>query len=171
MKKAVYYTGLGGGVEPVLDRILDYFKYDLYQEDHDYYQYWIDDKGESFMRREIENAKDKSLVIGLSFGGYVAYHVAKANGIPCILINPALDRAKTRTGIYDFEMNYEPKDIKLEVYIATDDNVVPPRYTTNYLKKNSIECQIVKIDDMGHNCSYQHIFDILGNSKIVDIKK
>jgi alpha/beta superfamily hydrolase len=168
MKKAIYYAGLGGGVEPMLYEIFNYFGYDLIQEDYDYYAEWHSDKGANLMMREFEKAKDADLIFGISFGGYVGFHVAKATGIPCILINPALDRAKTRTGIYDFIMDYVDKSPEFEIYIATQDEVVLPRYTINYLKRNKNKVSLMMVEDMTHGSSYEHIVKFLYESKFVD---
>ncbi len=165
MKKAIYYPGLGSGVEPGMTQILKYFGYKLRQKELDYYDIWDEDKGKTFMEKEFDNAKDADLIVGISFGGYVAYHVAKATGKKCILINPALDRKKTKTGIYDFDMDYEPKKFPLNVYISRYDEVVPPKYTTDYIKDNAVDCKVYFIDDMGHGSSYEHIVEILKHAK------
>lgn len=166
MKKAIYYPGLGGGIERGMYQIMRHFGYKVRQQNLDYYDIWNLDKGKSFMEREIEIAKDSDLIFGISFGGYVAYQVAKATGKKCILINPALDRKKTRTGIYDFDINYEPHKFPLNVYIATHDDVVPPIYTTEYLKKNEPDCKTFFIEDMSHGSSYEEIVQILKHSNV-----
>lgn len=165
MKKAIYYPGLGGGVEPGMTQILKYFGYKLRQKKLDYYGIWYNDKGKTFMENAIKDAQDADLIIGISFGGYVAYHVAMATGKKCILINPALDRNKTRTGIYDFDMDYEPKKFPLNVYISPDDEVVPPQYTTDFIKNNDVDCKVYFIKDMDHGSSYEHIVQILRHAK------
>lgn len=169
MKNAIYYAGLGGGKEPAMYKILAHFGYKLQQEDLDYYDIWYTDKGKAFMEEEIKKAKNTDLIIGISFGGYVAYHVARATGKKCILINPALDRAKTTTGIYDFDMAYEAKKFPLNIYLAPEDNVVPYRYTTNYIKKNNIECEVYYIEEMDHCPSYQELIQILRHN--IDLPK
>jgi predicted alpha/beta hydrolase family esterase len=166
-KRAIYYQGLGGGLQEGMFYIFQkLFSYKLRHRDLDYYDIWETDQGKEFMKKEIEIAKNADCIFGISLGGYVAFHVARATGKKCVLINPALDRSKTLTGIYDFDMNYTPQKFELSMYIDPDDDVVPSQYTFDYIDTNNIDAEIYLINEMGHSPSYEHVVEILKHSKI-----
>src|ERR1700744_2497277 len=93
-KVCVLYHGLGS--KPDLFRInrLKDRGFIVICEHFDYEAEWKLDKGKSLFSRELKKVNKVDLLIGISFGGYLAYKLSKATGINLLLINPAIDRSK-----------------------------------------------------------------------------
>lgn len=149
-KKILYFHGLGGGEEPFLQSYSNLAGFDFIQYPTIFDKEWKIDRGESYFNRLMQIKAD--VVLGISFGGYVAYHYAKAKGLPCYLINPALDRDLSRTGIGWMNFNYEPKESPLTVFLGEKDDVVPNHYTINYLRDSN--ASIYRLKWMRHSPNF-----------------
>lgn len=168
-KKVVIYHGLGGEPYSHYDNILKSKNYRVISDFHDYYQEWDTDNMESFFRNQLEIYNKKiDLVVGISFGAYVAYKIAKAKNIPCILIIPALDREKTRTRIKEVFVSDIKHDVPIEAYIAEDDELIPCDITLDWLNKHEPKAKIFLTNTgLGHAVSGRLFEAIIANSKLI----
>ena len=121
-KTVAMYHGLGSAPNKDRNKTFTKLGYNLISELHDYKELFYKDLGKDFFDTEIEKIKDCNLIVGISFGGYIAYHLSLATGIPAILINPALDRLKSKTDMNKhFDMQYELKGSNIEVFCGVND--------------------------------------------------
>lgn len=133
---ALLYHGLGGSPSPMREKSLTKRGFNVINEHHDYVEEYNFDFGKSLFERELIKAEKSNLIIGISFGGYLAYHLAKATGTDCILINPALDRSISKTSLKkDFDIKYEKKVCSIDVYSGCFDRIVDYEKTLDYLIK------------------------------------
>lgn len=153
--KVLYYHGLGG--EAPMDLISKFRELglELICKTHDYEKEYDSDLGKSMMEREFNN-ENIDFVIGNSFGGYVGYHVAKKLNVPMLLLNPAIDRSVTKTGIYDFDFEVSINEPRIHLALGKYDNLVNPNLTISYLNKNGIDYTF-SVANMEHNITYQDL--------------
>ncbi len=167
-KNVAMYHGLGSA--PNVDRNKTFTKlgYNVLSELHDYKHIYEVDCGEKFFKAELEKVKGFDLIVGLSFGGYISYNLSLATGIPCILINPALDRAKSVWTNSFFKMEYEKINSDIEVFCGVNDKSVLPTITSEYLKENNPTVEINYIDIMAHRVPHIYFSKIIKSSKLVN---
>ena len=91
-KKVVMYHGLGGTPAGTTKRVLNQHGLGVLFEFFDYEKEWVKDHGKSMFEKELKKIEKTDLIIGNSYGGYLAYQLSKATGKDLLLINPALDR-------------------------------------------------------------------------------
>ena len=84
-RKVIIYHGLGSQPSPTRNSLLTRKGFDVHADQFDYNSEWNLDMGKSLFERELSNAKSCDLIIGISFGGYLAYHLSKALGKNLIL--------------------------------------------------------------------------------------
>lgn len=168
-KKVLVLHGLGSEPNSHRQKMLEKLGFEVIQEHHNYKLEWEKDKGESFFNKQLEIAKTCNLIIGISFGGYVAYHLSHATGINTMLINPALDRSKSKTEIKDYIMNYNYKPCQIELYVGENDKSVPPENAIDYMKEHDDNVVINTIPKMEHRVPDEFFVKILKLSKFSKI--
>lgn len=166
-KTILIYHGFGSS--PNIDRNKTFIKkgYNVISDLHDYAYEWNMDMGKSFMDKQIEISKDVDIILGISFGGYIAFELSKIHNKSGILINPALDRDKSKSMIkhYDFKKgNYNPN---IEFYYGCDDTNVDPLITLDYLSKTYNNYTINPIVGMGHRVPHIYFSQIVKSSKLI----
>ncbi len=166
-KKAIFFHGYGGEPIPVITQIFDYLGYDMEQPYIDYDDEWDLDKGKSLFYESLKNSNDCDLVVGLSLGGYLADLVANNLSKNCIIINPGIDRSKTRLHIKDFDCTRVINNCNLEVYLGDKDFQIPNSYTINYLNKNNINARVEIIENMEHVFSLDEFIQIIKMSNLL----
>jgi predicted esterase YcpF (UPF0227 family) len=172
--RVIIYHGLGSRPSPQRDKILHKFGFDdVISEHHDYYKEWDKDRGESFfnIQNEKMSHQDIDLIIGISFGGYIGYHLSKANGVPAILINPALNRdlSKTKISHYliSYNSNYNPK---IEIYMGSEDVSVPSINTISFLENKESTNPNIKstiVNGYAHRVPDEFFQQVLQSSEII----
>jgi len=168
MKKTILiYHGLGS--TPNKDRIKTFIKrgYNVISDLHDYHAEWNKDQGKSFMDKQIELSKSVDLILGISFGGYIAYELAKIHNIPCLLINPAIDRDKSKSNIKHYNFISGLNEPMIEVYYGVQDTNVDPLITLEYLEKNYKNYSVNPILKMAHRVPHVFFSKIIKSSKLV----
>jgi len=150
-KKIIFFHGYGG--EPI-PQVTDALKYlgaiDVIQTHINYDYEWALDKGKSLFERCVNESKDCDLIIGLSMGGYTAHLVANKLQKDCIIINPGLDRMRSRVHVKDFDCDTTINNCNLEVYLGDKDIQIPNHYTTEYLDRCGINARVETIKGMEH---------------------
>jgi hypothetical protein len=166
-KKVIIFHGLGGS--PSLDRtsIMEDIGYTVEYPHIDYVYEWELDKCKSLFERTLNLSKDCDLVIGVSLGGYLGNLIANNLGIDCILINPALDRDKTKLDIKDFDCEKKLNNCDSEIYLGKLDTLIPMEITLDYIKNNNIKSNVSIIDNMEHRCNMRNFLKILKLSKFI----
>jgi len=167
-KKVLFLHGLGG--EPSKERqiILENYGYDFTYPHIDYDYEWQKDHCKQLFNDTVELAKDCDLIIGISLGGYLASLVANYLQIDCILINPALDRTKTRLNIRDFDCPVIFNKCNMEVYLGDKDTLVNKEYTLDFIEAHNIKCDIHTLAEMEHRCNLNNFLEILTKSNLIN---
>lgn len=160
-KKVTYYHGLGGSPNKQITKMFSRYGYDAYTPYINYEKEWYFDKGKSMFLRELARAKNSDIIMGLSFGGYVAYNVAKALNKKCVLINPSINREKSLLDIRNFDMDYDPTFPKIKVFFGTLDDLVVDRYQIDVLNRNGDDYDAIYIEDMEHCMTLYEFAEIL----------
>jgi hypothetical protein len=168
-KKIIFFHGYGG--EPI-QQVTDALKYlgatDVIQTHIDYDYEWGLDKGKSLFEKSVVESSDCDLIIGLSMGGYTAHLVANKLQRDCIIINPGLDRMRSRVHVKDFDCEAEINKCSLEVYLGDMDAQIPNYYTTEYLDKCGINARVEIIKGMEHCFNMNQFIDIINMSNFND---
>lgn len=151
MAKVIYFHGLGGGHESLIDMFGYISDIEIIQNPTSYYEEWEKDKGREYFQSLIKIEAD--IVVGTSFGGYVAYHYAKAKGLPVYLVNPALDRSLSTTGIGWMDFKYRFKKSQTTIFLGERDRVVPNRFTIDYLNDKEPSAKFYSFKHMEHSLS------------------
>lgn len=167
-KKVIFFHGLGGSPSAERQSILENYGYDVVYPFIDYDLEWEKDHCKSLFYRSVESARDCDLIIGISLGGYLGHLVANLLEKDCILINPALDRSKTRLQIKNFDCPVLFNNCNLEVYLGDKDTLINKEYTIDFINDNNIKCKIHSLENMEHRCSLNDFLEILNKSNLVD---
>lgn len=169
-RTAILYHGLGSSPSPMRERSLIKRGFNVINELHDYEYEYDKDLGKSLFERELEKASKSDLIIGISFGGYLAYHLSRATGKECILINPALDRTKSKTRMKkDFKISYNRIPSSVDVYVGSNDKIVDYETTFNYLIKHHPSANF-KVIDGEHRVPIQTFSKIIKSSRFIKNK-
>ncbi len=162
--KVLLIHGLGGSPSEEKSKVFRDLGYEVVFPFIDYDMEWEKDKFKSKFIEILNLANDCDLIVGQSIGGYLAYLLNKATNIETIIINPALDRTKTKLNIKNFDVNF--KNINngtLSVYIGSDDILVLPIYTLDYIKDNNINAYVEIVEGMEHRVSPKFLNTIMDN--------
>jgi hypothetical protein len=167
-KTCVIYHGLGS--KPAISRtqLLNKAGYTVISELFDYDAEWDLDEGKSLFETQLKVVKDVDLIIGISFGGYLGYKLSKATGKDVILINPALDRAKSKSMIKEFDIpnSYLPSNI--EIFFGEFDTSVPKEYAIEYLNNKGEDYRHHIVKDMNHRVPDNYFKYIIFSSFLVE---
>lgn len=166
-KTCVWYHGLMGEPNLAIKTALMKLGYYVVSEHIDFYKEWVYDKGKSLMERQIKKLHKIDLVIGISFGGYVAYLLSKATGSDLLLINPALNRDRSKTGIFHFDTPKCVKKCNIEIFFGELDSVVPMAYTKEFLEETEEEYKAWIVKNMEHRIDGNILLAILTNSELI----
>lgn len=159
-KKAIYYHGLGGSADLDLKYKMQKLGYYLITENVDFYKEWFKDRGQSFMFNQIKKYKNIDLILGLSFGAHPAYLLSKATGADLLLINPAVNRRRSTTGIGTYITPIINKKSKIEIYFGQLDNVVPKQYTIEFFNQTGEHFDGYTLPGAQHNL-YREEFNLI----------
>ena len=166
-KKVVMYHGLGGCPAGSTKRVLNRHGLGVLFEYFDFAKEWFKDHGKSMFEKELKKIERTDLIIGNSYGGYLAYQLSKATGKDLILINPALDRDKSTTGLGWFDIPYYNEKSRIELFLGEYDITVRKEYTLDYLNGRNDEFTAYILKNTDHGISNQHINMMLSNSYII----
>jgi hypothetical protein len=165
-KKVILYHGLNSNPASDKKKFLKDMNIDLTQDHHDYQKEYDFDRGESFMLEQQNKANGYNVIMGISFGGYVAYMLACRLQKPLILINPAINRSvtKTKIGEYNYEYkNMRPKEI--EYFYGEKDTSVKPSENMIIVPKDITT--FYGIVDMEHRVPIKFFAEICRKSQIL----
>ena len=163
-KVCVIYHGLGSNPSEYRKNLLEKFGYTVLSEFFDYEKEYLLDKGKSFFENELKKINKVDLIIGSSFGGYIAYNLSKITGIDAVLINPALNREKSKSNIKHYYFNIGDKNPNIEIFYGENDNIVLKEYTEEFLIKENYSKYI--INKMAHRVPNIYFKKILNLSKL-----
>jgi len=166
-KSVVVYHGLGGS--PSQDRIdcLESMGYKVIYPHIDYELEWKKDRCRSVFDTQVELAKNVDLIIGLSLGGYMAFELSGVLNKNCILINPALDRDRTKLEIKHFDINRGDEYGFIDVYLGEYDTLIDKSITLKYLRSIGVDFKYSIVSGMEHRTPIEYFSEIINKSKIV----
>lgn len=167
-KSCVIYHGLGSKPSLARTKMLNSFGYYVISQYFDYHREWNKDKGKSLFEKELKKINKIDLIIGISFGGYLAYQLSKATGIDLLLINPAIDRSKSKSIIKDFDIDIYNKKSNIEIFSGKFDKVVPIENAKEYLINKKEKFKLNIIDEMEHKIPEKKFLEILEKSKLIN---
>ena len=167
-KSIAVYHGLNG--EPNPERIA-YLKSVGYNEIYypfiDFESEWEKDMGKSLFERELGLLRGIDLIVGFSLGGYLAFELAGHLSTNLILVNPSLDRSKTKLEIKSFDIPVKREFSKVEVFLGSDDILIDKNVTLNFLKSQNIKSDITIVDGMEHRTPINYFREIINKSKLI----
>ena len=167
-KSIAIYHGLNGEPSPERSKLLESVGYnDIYYPHIDFDAEWEKDKGKSLFERELSLLRGIDLIMGFSLGGYLAFELAGHLSTNLILINPALDRSKTKLDIKHFDITTKRQFGKIETFLGANDYLVDKSITLNYLKENNIKSDITIIEGMEHRTPMNYFVEILNKSNLI----
>jgi len=166
-KSVIIYHGLGGS--PSQDRIdcLESLGYDVIYPHIDYELEWKKDECRSIFESQVELAKNVDLMIGLSLGGYMAFELSGILNKNCILINPSLDRDKTKLDIKHFDINRGDEYGFIDVYLGENDVLIDKNITIKYLSSRDIDFKYSIVNGMEHRTPIEYFSEIINKSKTI----
>lgn len=166
-KKVILYHGLNSNPASDKKKFLKGIGIDLTQDHHDYQKEYDLDRGKSFMLEQENKASGYNVIMGISFGGYVAYMLAcRLQKIPLILINPAINRSVTKTKIGDYNYEYTNlKPQKIEYFYGEKDTSV--RLEDNKKMVPNDVTTFYEIKKMEHRVPISFFADICRQSQIL----
>ena len=164
-KKVLILHGLGGGPTPEKAEVLKKRGYEVIFPLIDYVVEYEKDKMKSKFNELLE--LDVDLILGQSLGGYTGFLLGNMLNVDTILINPAIDRSRTKLEIKEFDIDYDFSNNNLEIYFGKLDTLVPMNFAIDYLEKNNIQYDKNIVDDMEHRSSAEKIDEILDISKFI----
>jgi predicted esterase YcpF (UPF0227 family) len=169
LKKCVYYHGLGGEPSQAMAYFLEQFGYEMICEHIHFELEWMKDRGKSLMERQLKVVEGVDLIMGNSFGAHPAYLMAKATGIDLILVNPAVNRKRSQTGIGSYTMpkGQGGKKPRIESFFGELDDYVPKEYAIEFFKQTGDEFTGYIIKGMDHGTEFNHWCTIFQNSEIM----
>jgi predicted esterase YcpF (UPF0227 family) len=179
-RNILIYHGLDGGIDNKKVSYLESKGFNVTMQKHDYRKEFgtkdhPGDRGKSFMKRQesIVASKKIDIIIGSSFGGYVAYLLGCEKGKDLILINPALNRAVTKTAIQEFDYPHNKKQANyIEYFHGSEDTVVTSTHSLEVLQRGSSKYKQIPIKGMGHTTPFAKFKkDICEVSEILKIPK
>ena len=167
-KSIAVYHGLNG--LPNQERI-DYLESIGYTDIHypliNFEKEWYKDKCRSVFQRELRAIKSMDVVMGLSLGGYLAFELAGYSFKDVVLINPSIDRSKTKLDIKSFNVPIKRNFRNVEVFLGTKDALIDGDWTIEYLKDINVRSSIHWIEGMEHGTPHNYFIDIVNKSKLI----
>jgi len=177
-RNILIYHGLDGGVDKKKVSYLENKGFSVTMQKHNYRKEFgtkenPGDKGKSFMEKQQALASKADIIIGSSFGGYVAYLLGCEKHKDLILINPALNRSVTKTAIQEFDYPHNKKQANnIEYFHGSEDTVVTSTYSLEVLKKGSGPIyNKITMQGMGHTTPFEKFKEICEMSEILNISK
>lgn len=166
-KSCVIYHGLGSKPAESRTKMLNKLGYVVISEQHNYHDEWDKDKGSSLFNRELKKINKVDLIIGISFGGYLAYQLSKSTGIDVMLINAAIDRDKSKSVIKHFNIWYGDKPSNIELFFGENDTSVPKELAMEYLSSKKEDYIYHIIPEMAHRIPDRYFEEILQKSNLI----
>lgn len=167
-KSIAVFHGLGGDISPDRIALLKSEGYDVILYDHiDFEMEWDKDKCKSLFQNQLSKVKDIDLIMGFSLGGYLAFELAGYLSKNLILVNPALDRDKTRLNIKYFDIIHKRNFKKIEVFLGENDTLIDKSITIDYLNINNIDFTYKIIGGMEHRTPIEYFTQIINKSKLI----
>lgn len=171
-KTCVLYHGLGSKPAISREQLLNKAGYNVISEHFDYDLEWDVDQGKSLFESQLKVLENVDLIIGISFGGYLAYKLSKATGKDVILINPALDRFKSQSIIKEFDIPDSNLLSNIEIFFGFLDKSVPMDYAIDYLnRRKEYDYSSYIISDMAHRVPDNFFKKIIETSYLINKSK
>lgn len=169
-KSIAVYHGLGGS--PSEDRIeyLESIGFNNILYPHiDFENEWNLDKGKSLFYNQLDKIKNVDIILGFSLGGYLAFNLAGHLSKNLIMVNPAIDREKTKLDIKKFDILEKFDFSKIEIFFGENDTLVPRELAIKYLEKSNIDSTQYIIDGMEHRTPIDNFIEICNLSNIINL--
>lgn len=167
-KSIAVYHGYGGEPSPDRIRFLESVGFSKIHYPYiDFDEEWELDKCKSLFRRELKSLKNINTLIGVSLGGYLAFELAGNLSKDLVLINPGLDRNKTRLDIKFFDIKPMRNFKKIETFLGSEDRLIDKSITLQFFKENKINSEIRIIDGMEHRLPLNYFEEIYNKSKLL----
>ena len=176
-KTILIYHGLNGNIDKEKIKYLTNKGFHVIMEKHDYRREYgtievSNDRAKSFMQKQEQIARKADIIIGTSFGGYVAYLLGCQLQKDIILINPALNRKVTKTAIQDYDYPFNEKKAKrIEYFHGANDTTVTAKTSIEVLEKPSLYYKETVIPEMEHKVPFKKFKTICKMSKILNLKE
>ena len=167
-KSIAIYHGLNGAPNPDRINFLESIGYtEIYYPHINFEREWYKDRGKSIFQRELRLLRGIDLIMGFSLGGYIAFELAGYLSTNLVLVNPAIDRSKTKLDIKNFNIPVKRNFSKVEVFLGSNDTLIDKSITLNYLKSEKIKSDNTIIEGMDHGTPLNYFKEIVYKSKLI----
>jgi hypothetical protein len=160
--------GWGGSPSPDRKKILDSKFERVYYPHIDYDLEWRGDRGKSLI--QYLSSIEVDVYMGFSLGGYTAMILGMINQKPMVLVNPALNRRKTKLEIGDWDIDWAIDNrVPIEIFFGLEDRLIPKTDTLQYLEEKGIEFVGWDIPKMGHRTPISDFSKIIKKSHLLKV--
>ena len=100
------------------------------------------------------------LIIGSSMGGFVGLALSNRYNIKCIAFNPAIHSRPIEPNLPSLQHDDVHFGFSPVVVLGLEDDVIDPAKSEDLLEQMEIECEIERVEGLGHRIPFDVFVDI-----------
>ena len=100
------------------------------------------------------------VIIGSSMGGFVGMALANRYNIKCIAFNPAIHSRPIEPNLPSLQHDDVRFGFSPVVVLGLEDDVIDPAKSEDLLEQMEIECEIERVEGLGHRIPFDVFVDI-----------
>ena len=100
------------------------------------------------------------LIIGSSMGGFVGLALSNRYNIKCIAFNPAIHSRPIEPNLPSLQHDDVRFGFSPVVVLGLEDDVIDPSKSEDLLENMDIECEIERVEGLGHRIPFDVFVDI-----------
>lgn len=100
------------------------------------------------------------LIIGSSMGGFVGLALSNRYNIKCIAFNPAIHSRPIEPNLPSLQQDDVHFGFNPVVVLGLEDDVIDPAKSEDLLEQMEIECEIERVEGLGHRIPFDVFVDI-----------
>jgi pimeloyl-ACP methyl ester carboxylesterase len=100
------------------------------------------------------------LIIGSSMGGFVGMALANRYNIPCVVFNPAIHSRSIEPNLPLLQYDDVRNGFNPVVVLGLEDDVIDPAKSEDLLEQMEVECEIERVEGLGHRIPFDVFVDI-----------
>jgi uncharacterized protein len=103
---------------------------------------------------------EPDVIIGSSMGGYVGMMLANKYNIDCVLFNPAIHSRPMEPNLRSLIYDGPKHGLNSVVVLGLEDEVIDPAKTEDILEQVEFDCEIERVEEMGHRVPFDVFVNI-----------
>ena len=103
---------------------------------------------------------EPDVIIGSSMGGYVGMMLANKYDIDCVLFNPAIHSRPIEPNLRSLIYDGPKHGLNSVVVLGLEDEVIDPAKTEDILEHVEFDCEIERVEEMGHRVPFDVFVNI-----------